>query len=73
MSGATAGRTTLIVANRLATLRRADAIVVLREGKIVDRGTHDSLMKQRGVYYSAASLQAADPESTALLEARGAP
>ena len=67
MSGATVGRTTLIVANRLATLRRADAIVVLRDGKIVERGTHESLISARGVYYTAASLQAADRESAALL------
>ena len=68
MSGATAGRTTLIVANRLATLRRADAIVVLREGVIVERGTHAELMQLRGLYYTAAALQAADRESVALLD-----
>ncbi|MES1178541.1 MAG: ABC transporter ATP-binding protein [Myxococcales bacterium] len=72
MRSATAGRTTVVVANRLATLRRADAIVVLSEGKIVERGTHSSLLELRGVYYSAASLQAADPESTALLDSQGA-
>ncbi len=74
MSSATAGRTTLIVANRLATLRRADAIVVLQDGQIVERGTHQELMKHGGIYYTAAALQAADRESVALLEGfRGAP
>jgi ATP-binding cassette subfamily B protein len=68
MSSATAGRTTLVVANRLATLRRADQIVVLQGGEIVERGTHDELMRQRGLYYAAAALQGADPESVALLE-----
>ncbi|HEY4103588.1 MAG TPA: ABC transporter ATP-binding protein [Polyangiaceae bacterium] len=68
MSSATTGRTTLVVANRLATLRRADHIVVLQGGEIVERGTHEELMRQRGLYYAAAALQAADPESIALLE-----
>ncbi len=67
INGATAGRTTLIVANRLATLRRADRIVVLSDGVIVERGTHEELMDKRGIYYTAAALQAADQESVALL------
>lgn len=57
MSLATVGRTTLIVANRLATLRRAHRIVVLAEGQVVEQGTHDELMERRGVYYTAAALQ----------------
>jgi ATP-binding cassette subfamily B protein len=62
------GRTTLVVANRLATLRRADQILVLYDGRIVERGNHEELMAQRGVYFRAASLQAADAESLRLLE-----
>jgi len=68
MSQAIAGRTTLIVANRLATLRRADRIIVLEAGEIVERGTHAELMARRGIYYTAAALQAADQESMALLD-----
>ncbi len=67
MSSATVGRTTLVVANRLATLRRADRIVVLQGGVVVERGTHEELMLRRGIYYTAAALQAADRESVALL------
>jgi ATP-binding cassette subfamily B protein len=65
------GRTTVIVASRLSTLRRADLILVLDEGRIVERGTHDQLMAMRGVYYRAASLQAADQESLGLLRGFG--
>jgi ATP-binding cassette subfamily B protein len=71
MDAAIAGRTTLIVANRLSTLRRADWILVLDDGRIVERGTHAELMANRGVYYRAASLQAADQDSIVLLEALG--
>jgi ATP-binding cassette subfamily B protein len=69
MDVAIQGRTTLIVANRLSTLRRADWILVLSDGRIVERGTHAQLMQNRGLYYRAASLQVADPDSLALLEA----
>jgi ABC-type multidrug transport system fused ATPase/permease subunit len=71
MDAAIEGRTTLIVANRLSTLRRADWILVLDDGRIVERGTHAELMKNRGIYYRAASLQAADEDSIVLLEALG--
>jgi ATP-binding cassette subfamily B protein len=67
MDSAIEGRTTLVVANRLSTLRRADVILVLDDGKIVERGTHAELMARRGLYYKAASLQVADDESLRLL------
>jgi ATP-binding cassette subfamily B protein len=67
------GRTTLIVANRLATLARADRILVLHEGRLVESGTHAELVKLRGIYFRAAALQAADAESLHFLRGAGAP
>ncbi len=51
------GRTTLVVAHRLATVRKADRILVLDQGRIVEEGTHASLVKQGGVYARLAKLQ----------------
>jgi ATP-binding cassette, subfamily B, bacterial len=48
----TAGRTTLIIAHRLSTVRRADRIVVLRDGSVLEQGTFDELIEQRGVFAS---------------------
>ena len=45
------GRTTFVIAHRLSTVRDADAIIVLSKGKIIERGSHDELLEQKGVYY----------------------
>jgi ATP-binding cassette subfamily B protein len=73
MDAAVAGRTTFVVAHRLSTLRRADFILVLEDGKIVQRGTHEELMRSGGHYLKAAELQIADKESLQLLEQYGSP
>jgi ATP-binding cassette subfamily B protein len=57
---AIAGRTTFIVAHRLSTLRRADFIIVMDNGRIVQRGTHEELMRVPGPYRHIASLQLVD-------------
>lgn len=61
MEHAMEGRTTFIVAHRLSTLRRADRILVLEKGRLVQQGTHAELIQQHGPYRAAASLQMLDP------------
>ncbi len=55
----TQGCTTFIVAHRLSTLRRADRVIVLEKGRVVDIGTHDELMNRPGHYRAAALIQLA--------------
>jgi ATP-binding cassette subfamily B protein len=53
-------RTTLVIAHRLATVQKADRIIVLDHGRIVEQGTHDSLVAANGVYARLAALQFMD-------------
>ena len=54
------GRTTIVVAHRLATVKKADKIIVLDKGKIIARGNHDKLISEKGLYARLASLQFTD-------------
>src|SRR5581483_5903682 len=51
------GRTTFVIAHRLSTIRRADQILVIEQGRIVERGTHDELYEMRGRYYDLYTKQ----------------
>jgi subfamily B ATP-binding cassette protein MsbA len=51
------GRTALVIAHRLSTVQHADEIIVMNEGKIIERGTHDALFKQGGAYRKLVELQ----------------
>lgn len=52
-----AGRTALIIAHRLSTIQKADCIYVMRRGEIVERGTHYSLLEEKGYYYKLHQVQ----------------
>ncbi|MDE2991062.1 MAG: ABC transporter ATP-binding protein [Chloroflexota bacterium] len=57
MSAGMSGRTTIVIAHRLATVRQADAIVVLDAGGVLDRGRHDELYRRCGLYRNLCDLQ----------------
>jgi ATP-binding cassette subfamily B protein/subfamily B ATP-binding cassette protein MsbA len=57
MASLLAGRTTFVIAHRLSTIRRADLILLLEDGRIIERGTHASLMAARGVYHEMVQRQ----------------
>jgi ATP-binding cassette subfamily B protein/subfamily B ATP-binding cassette protein MsbA len=58
MASLLAGRTTFVIAHRLSTVRRADLILLMEDGRIAERGTHDELMASRGAYYEMVMRQA---------------
>jgi ABC-type multidrug transport system fused ATPase/permease subunit len=54
------GRTTIVIAHRLTTIHRADKIVVLNRGRVVDVGKHEELMSRGGIYHDLYELQFSD-------------
>jgi len=63
-----ASRTTLVIAHRLATVRQADRIVVMDQGRIVEQGTHEELARLGGLYARLASLQFEEPRAATAAE-----
>ena len=61
------GRTSVVIAHRLSTVRNADMILVVNQGKIVEQGRHESLMEKRGMYYRLYTRQYEDEATTAVL------
>jgi ABC-type multidrug transport system fused ATPase/permease subunit len=57
MASLLAGRTTFVIAHRLSTVRRADLILLLDDGRIVEQGTHEALMEARGTYHDMVMRQ----------------
>jgi ATP-binding cassette subfamily B multidrug efflux pump len=47
-----AGRTAFVIAHRLSTIRSADQVLVINDGRIIERGDHESLLRQRGFYHN---------------------
>ena len=66
MESVTAGRTSIMIAHRLSTVRNADLILVVRDGKIVEQGTHRQLLEKRGYYHELYTRQY-EEEATAQL------
>ncbi|HEY6214854.1 MAG TPA: ABC transporter ATP-binding protein [Vicinamibacterales bacterium] len=63
MAALLAGRTTFVIAHRLSTVRRADLILLMEDGRVTERGTHDELMSRRGAYYEMVMRQEATARS----------
>ena len=57
LANITKGKTALVIAHRLSTIRKADRIIVLDKGRIVEQGKHEKLISEKGVYARLASLQ----------------
>ncbi len=64
------GRTSIVIAHRLSTVRNADVILVVRDGKIVERGRHEDLMESRGVYYRLYTRQYEDEATNSVFSSQ---
>ena len=67
MEGVTAGRTSLMIAHRLSTVRNCDIILVVKDGKIVEQGDHRELLKKKGYYHELYTRQYEDEATARIL------
>ena len=67
METVTAGRTCIMIAHRLSTVRNADMILVVRGGKIVEQGNHTELLQQKGYYHELYTRQYEDEAAARIL------
>jgi subfamily B ATP-binding cassette protein MsbA len=70
LANLTRNRTTLVIAHRLSTIRRADSIVVMERGRIIEMGKHEELLAQSGTYKKLYELQFADEEEIAAVSGK---
>jgi ATP-binding cassette subfamily B protein len=63
------GRTSVVIAHRLSTVQRADVILVMHKGQLRERGAHQQLLAERGLYWKLYRLQYRDQENGAVGEA----
>lgn len=61
------GRTSFVIAHRLSTIRKADVILVVKDGKVIERGTHKELLHKKGYYYNLYSRQFEEESMAAVL------
>jgi ATP-binding cassette subfamily B protein len=69
LDNALEGRTSVVIAHRLSTVRRADQILVVEDGRVVERGTHEQLLESGGVYSDLYRTQFEDDESPVVADA----
>ena len=67
MESVTEGRTSLMIAHRLSTVRNADLILVVKSGRIVEQGTHTDLLSKKGYYYELYTRQYEDEATAKIL------
>jgi ATP-binding cassette subfamily B protein len=67
------GRTSVVIAHRLGTIRHADLVLVMKDGELAEQGTHEALMAENGVYAELHSIQAPEDATIDVAPAAAVP